>query len=94
MALPGQTNVEGKKSLQELFSDYLPVSTSSMDFSRMSVSTQNWVLMMVGLIVAAETATAISPLPADLRRTIRHGKRYISKIYQDVNYLVATRLSA
>lgn len=94
MSLPGQTNVEGKKTLQSLFADYLPVSTGSMDFSRMSVSTQNWVLMMVGLIVAAETATAISPLPADLRRTIRHGKRYISKVYQDVNYLVAMRLSA
>jgi hypothetical protein len=92
LALPGQTNVEGKRQIREQFPDYIPVSTNVPDFNRMAAKTQNWVLMMVGLLVVAETATSISTLPPEYRRVIRNNKRYISRLYNDVNYLVATRL--
>lgn len=93
MALNGQTNIPEKRRLKTLFPDYLPVPTSSLDFNRMSLLTREWVLMMVSLIVAAETATSLTTLPQGLRRVTRHGKRYIAKVYDNVNYLVATRLT-
>ena len=75
----------------ELFKDYIPVSTSSLDFNRMSIYTRDWVLMMVGLIKIAETATEFTSIANPMRRVYRDGILYITRMYDSVNYMVAAR---
>ena len=91
MALNGQSNVAAKTSLMSLFSDYIPVSTSSVDFSRMKVYTREWLLIMVELIHLAETVDEYTTIVSPVRRIIRNGKIYVSRIYDSVNYMVACR---
>ena len=91
MALNGQSNLAGKTSLMSLFPDYIPVSTSSPDFNRMVIYTREWLLMMVELINFAETADEFTTIVSPMRRIIRNGKIYVSRIYDSVNYMVACR---
>lgn len=91
LALNGESNVIGKKTLRELFPDYIPVGTSTLDFSRMALKTRNWVLKMVELINIAEKATEYTNIANPIRRIKRNGVLYVTVMYDDVNYLVATR---
>lgn len=91
LCLNGQSNLFGYTSLRGLFPDYIPVSTSSVDFNRMSLSTRNWLLAIQPLILAAETATEYTSLQNPLRRVIRDGVLYITLMYDNVNYLVAAK---
>lgn len=89
--LNGTTNLEGKKDIRTLFQDYIPVPTSSVDFNRMSIKTREWILMMVELIHLAETATEYSSIQNPIRRVYRDGLLYVSRMIDEVNYLVAVR---
>lgn len=91
MVLTGETNQTAQRSLNALFPDYLPISTSSPDFNRMTENTRQWVISLVEMLVIAETATRFSVLPRTVRRVYRNNKLYISRIYNNINYLVATR---
>ena len=93
VVLNGNTNVDGKKVFREMFPDYIPVPNTSHDFGRMTSTTQDWVLRMIELLVVAETATAHSPIPSHVRRVVRQGVIYICSIYDNINYLVATKSS-
>ena len=93
VVLNGNTNVDGKKVFREMFPDYIPVPNTSHDFGRMTPTTQGWVLRMIELLVIAETATAHSPIPPHVRRVVRQGVIYICSIYDNINYLVATKSS-
>jgi hypothetical protein len=90
-AVSGDNNVAGTDSLRSLFPDYIPVPSTSTDFGRMSLKTQNWIIFMERLIMAAETATQYSSIPTDLRKQTKGGILFISKIYEGVNYLVACK---
>lgn len=89
--LNGQKNAEGKQRWPALFPDYLPVSTSSPDFNRMSIYTRDWMWQIQALLVLAESMTAYSSLPNPYRRIVRDGIVYVSTLYDNVNYLVAAR---
>jgi len=91
VVLNGTTNVVGKTDIKTLFHDYIPVPTSSVDFNRMSVQTREWVLKMVELIQIAETATEYSSIQNPIRRVYRDGLLYVTRIINEVNYLVAVR---
>lgn len=91
LALNGISNIEGRRKLMELFKDYIPVSTSSLDFNRMSIYTRDWILMMVELIKIAETATEFTSIANPMRRVYRDGILYITRMYDSVNYMVAAR---
>ena len=93
VVLNGSTNVDGKKIFREMFPDYIPVPNTSHDFGRMRPTTQDWVLRVIELLVIAETATAHSPIPPHVRRVVRQGVIYICSIYDNINYLVATKSS-
>lgn len=87
----GLTNIEGRKKISTMFSDYIPVSTTSLDFNRMLENTRSWVLFLQALLIAAETATIFTTIPGQFRRTIRNNILFISGIYGNVNYLVAAK---
>jgi hypothetical protein len=91
VVLNGTTNVVGKTHIKTLFPDYIPVPTSSVDFNRMSIATREWILQMVELIQIAETATEYSSIQNPIRRVYRDGLLYVTRIINEVNYLVAVR---
>lgn len=89
--LPGDSNPLNKTYLNEEFPDYIPVNTTSLDFARMSIRTQEWVAKLQQALMTAETATGFSSIPTEFRRVTRNGKYYLSMVYDNVNYLVAFR---
>lgn len=91
ICIPGTTNAVGYENIKEAYGDYIPVGTSSVDFSRMSFATRGWVSVMVELIRAAETATETSSLTAPMRKVHRNGLLYIARAIGDVNFMVAAR---
>lgn len=93
LAVGGPDNQSAKAYLPDVFPDYLPVPNTSLDFSRMKTYTQDWVTLLGGLLVVAESATEFSSLPQKIRRVFRDNKLYVSAVYDNVSYLVATRSS-
>lgn len=91
VSVDGQNNMEDQLHLRENFPDYLPIPSTDPDFQRMSIKTQNWVHFILGLIIAAETATSTSSLPKGARRMKREGNWYIFGNYERANYYVFQR---
>jgi hypothetical protein len=91
VSVTGSGNVPAKDSLIKIFPDYIPVPSTSPDFSRMSIYTRNWVVGIEDALIAAETATPFTVVASNLRKTYRFGQMYISYNYDKVNYLVACR---
>lgn len=91
-AVTGSNNVEGIDSLVTIFPDYIPVSTSSPDFNRMSQETQQWVLILEQLLLVAENLDSYTTLPEDVRVLTRGTQKYVSSYYNNVNYLVKPRV--
>lgn len=84
-------NREDLFQLSDVFPDYINTSTSSDDFGRMELATQNWVLMIDRLVQAAEVATEFSAIPENMTRVKRGNMLYMSKDYQNIHYLVACK---
>lgn len=80
-----------KHKLTDIFSDYLSVSSTSNDFGRMALSTQNWVLLLGRMLLVAENMTVHSSVPSDMTKLKRGNILYIVKKYQNINYLVAAK---
>lgn len=91
IALNGVNNVPGKQKLDELYPDYIPVSSTTLDFGRMQPATQDFVLRLGALLVAAETVTQYSSVAGGFRKIYREGKLYVSSVLDNVNYLVAAK---
>lgn len=91
VCLNGESNITGKEKIKSIYGDYIPVSTSSLDFNRMSIATRNWVLEMVELIHVAETTTEFTSVQNPIRRVIREGVLYVTSVVDNVSYLVATK---
>ena len=87
----GEKNIESKRTIQMVYPDYIPVASTSPDFSRMKVKTREWVLFLDDLIIMAEVATPLTTLPQTMRRTIRNGKLFVSAVFDGVNYMVAAK---
>jgi len=89
----GEENRDGKTKIRDYFPDYINVPMTHPDFRRMSQPTQDWVAILAGLISAAETFTRFSAIPADTMRVERGDIVYLSRAFQNVNFLVATKES-
>lgn len=90
-AVAGPQNREGCKKLTDLFPDYVPVPSTSLDFSRMQFKTQEWVYLIGEMLLMAETANAYSATGGKLRKIYRDNKLYISTTYDNVSYLMSAR---
>lgn len=86
-------NKDGITQFSDLFKDYILVSNTSEDFNRLSVTTQEFIVLLLKLITVAETFTRYTAVPVGMARVIRDGIVYISAYYNDVNYLVASKPS-
>ena len=94
LSINGVDNVAQNATLKTIFPDYIPVSSTSLDFNRMTVKTREWLLILEQLLITAESATQYSSMPSNLRRVDRQGIMFISALYENVNYMVAAKHNA
>lgn len=90
----GNDNALGKQSISEMFADYIPVPSTSLDFNRMQLATRDWMILIERLLIAAEDAGEYSTIPIDFRRIKRNGILFITALMDGVNYLVAAKSNA
>lgn len=87
----GNNNADGKKDFKQVYWDYLPIPSMSNDFARQHLATQRMSLFLGEILVFAETATTITPLPNGFRRLTRGGLFFVASIHNGINFLVAAK---
>lgn len=87
----GPDNRGGVNKFYDQFTDYMAVSSSSNDFNRMSLKTQNWILFLNELLMVAENMTDHSVIPVGFSRLYRGGIMYVVGTYDNIQYLVVSR---
>jgi len=98
LAVGGPQNRDGVNKFFDQWTDYIAVSTSHLDHDRMDPITQGFVEKLHTLMKIAEDMTEFSDIPAGYTRLTR--KRadgssviYVVSSYQNVQYLVVSKLS-
>lgn len=91
LAIGGIENRNNAYKLTDQFPDYIAVSSTSPDFSRMELLTQNWVRILMDMLLAAEVMTEFSDIPTGMTKIIRDGVLFLVKNYGNVNYLMAAK---
>lgn len=84
----GEDNREGKFKFTDHYSDFVCVSSTSTDFSRMQRLTQEWSYKIQELIMIAENMSQYPDLPANVRKIIRNNNTYIASTINNVQFLV------
>lgn len=79
--------------LDEVFTDYIDVSTSSVEFNRMDPATQAWVLMISEMIIVAEEVNEFSTVPVGMMKMKRGNILFVVKTFQNIQYLIASKRS-
>jgi len=93
LACGGPENRDDKFRLTDVVPDWIAVSSTSIDFNRMTQATQNWALLLAELLLQAEKATDFSTLPFTMTKTKRNGILYVVGTYDNIHYLVAAKSS-
>ena len=86
-------NRNGLFKINEIFTDYINVQSTSADFTRMSLSTQHWATLLERMLIVAETATLFTAVPVGMSKIVRNDILYITSRFEQINYLVATKAS-
>jgi hypothetical protein len=85
----GSGNNEGNNfQLEDLFPDLLSVPSTSVDFSRMSTTTQNFSLLLNQMLISAAALTEYGTVPAGMSTLVRDGIFYLVATYENINYLM------
>ena len=79
--------------LTDIFPDYIDESTMSIDFNRQGIKTQGFSSLLEHLVIVAETANDFNDIPSDVRRVKRGPTTFISAVYRNIQYLVATKFT-
>jgi len=93
LSVGNEENRNSKYMLTDYFPDFINVSSTSQDFNRMVEDTKNWSLMIHQLMVYAETATPDTALPLTVSKVTRDNVFYLSQLYDNIQYLVASKYS-
>ena len=88
-----QENRDGKYKLTDFYPDFANISTSSIDFNRMSSYTTEFILKFVEAIIAAEEMDEYSYIGATLSRIKRCNLLYVGFSHGNLSFLVLSRLS-
>jgi hypothetical protein len=91
LAIGSPDNRDGKYKLNELFADLIAVTSTSVDFNRMSKNTQDWAFMIEQMLYAAESMSDFTTIPVGMMKVHRDGILYLTKSYNNVNYLVVAK---
>lgn len=87
-SLGGKDNLGELFKLTDIYSDLINVGTSTTDFSRMSIKTQEFALMLEELTIIAENEQSYAQLPTHTRRLMRYGKLWLVRSFNNVQYLM------
>lgn len=93
LAVGSPENRDSIYTFKERWEDYFVVPTSMPDFGRMSPDTQNFIILLGRLLSVADRATEFSEIPSDMTKLVRGDVLYITKSFNDVQYVVMTRAS-
>lgn len=86
-------NSGSRFKLIDFFPDYIAVTSTSLDFNRMSEKTKLWSLMIHELISYADITTPSTSTPLTISKIYRDGNLYLSRMFDNIQFLVATRHS-
>ena len=86
-------NLANKRKLKDLFSDYMPIQSTSTDFSRLSDNTQSFLLLMASMVMYAEALDVGTDLPNTLKRKTYNGIDYVEGSLNGSTYLMASKKS-
>lgn len=84
-------NTDGISTFNAKFPDYTPIPSTSLDFARMSLRSQNFSTMLTNMLEVAETMTPISSLPVGMIREWRDGIMFVTSNLDEVLYLVTAK---
>ena len=84
-------NKDGWYQLIQVFPDIISVPSTSVDFARMAASTQQFLINLGTMLIAAETMTPTSSVPSGYTSLTRDGKLYIVMNYDNIHYLVLAK---
>lgn len=90
-ALGNPNNSGGYFSFLQLFPDYMDISTSSPDFSRLTVKTQGFVVKMVDALHKAREYTQAKPVPVGYSMSIKSNREYLGFDYEGFTFYIQTR---
>jgi Na+-transporting NADH:ubiquinone oxidoreductase subunit NqrE len=79
--------------ITQVYPDILNVSTTSVDYNRMSADTQGMLSRLNEMILIAETLTYYSDIPVNYRKVQRYGITFISTRYMNIEFMVASKLT-
>ena len=85
------TNVAGKKEFKEVFPDYIPIQTTSLDFNRMSQFTQGWSLLLENALISAENLGRYDTPPKEFRKVIINNRLYITYTYENIEFYILVK---
>lgn len=96
LAIGSQSNRGGVYEFVHRWPDYIDVSSTSLDFDRMSASTQGFAVLLEQMLNVAEAMTLSTDIPVGMSRVQRndtHGDPvlYLTANYEMVDYLVVAK---
>lgn len=84
----------GLTDIDNLYPDIINVPTSDTLWEAMSADTRAWIEGIQQMVMTAEDMGPYTDLPTGLRRTTRGAIIYVTKRFNDVNFLVASKATA
>jgi hypothetical protein len=91
LVVNGQNNVAGSTNIEAIFPDYIPQSSNSLDFNRMTPATQQWSNLLEQMLMIAETMTDLSAIPTGFRRVYRNNVLFLASTLNNIDYLMAVK---
>lgn len=91
LACGSPDNRNAQFRLNQLFPDLISVASTSVDFNRMSRTTQDWATMLANMLPVAEAMSDFTSIPVGMMKVRRDGLLYLTKTYQNINYLVVAK---
>lgn len=89
----GFENRENLFDITQIYPDILNVSTTSVDYNRMSADTQGLLSRLTEMILIAESLTYYSDIPVGYRKVERYGVMFVSTRYMNIELLVSSKLT-
>jgi hypothetical protein len=93
MSVGSPNNRDGITDFKGRFPDYTIIPSTSVEYSRMSPATQNFILLLNRMIQTAENMSEFSDIPVDMSRLIRDGVLFVTASFDDIQYLILSRKS-
>lgn len=89
----GPNNDTFADSFEKLFADYVALSPSSLDFNRLKLLTQQWIILIERMLIVAENFESYTTIPEPFRIIYRDNKKYLSAYFNNVNFIMDLKLT-